>query len=185
MAASDALSAGDHSLPKFTGYPLARCTMTEEERTQRDSVVKIAKEYLRTPYHHEARVKGQGVDCATLLAGIFEEAGLLSHIEIPPYSASWHLHREEEKYLNFIRQFGGEVEFPPNPGDIVVWRFHRCFSHGAIVIQWPIVIHAFMAAGMVVEEDVDRADWLTTVGERTAEQGQPRRRKFLSYWAKT
>ena len=45
--------------------------------TDRATVVRIAKSWCGTPYVHAGRIKGQGVDCLTLLAGVFEDAGLV------------------------------------------------------------------------------------------------------------
>ena len=35
------------------------------------------------------------------------------------------------------------------PGDIALFRFGRTFSHGAIVTDWPRLIHAYWAIGVV------------------------------------
>ena len=50
--------------------------MTEQE--QRDLVVKEAYSWIGTPYHHQAMIKGVGVDCALILLAVFREAGLIS-----------------------------------------------------------------------------------------------------------
>ena len=47
------------------------------EEDERALVVRIAQEWAGTPYHHRARIKGVGVDCGQLVAGVFEEAGLI------------------------------------------------------------------------------------------------------------
>lgn len=36
-----------------------------------------AMTWLGTPYHHQGRVKGVGVDCATLLCEVYKEVGLM------------------------------------------------------------------------------------------------------------
>ena len=53
------------------------------ESTERARVVAIAHEWLGTPYHTGGRLKGVGVDCLTLLAGVFSEAGLVGQVDIP------------------------------------------------------------------------------------------------------
>lgn len=152
------------------------------EQAQRARVVEIAQSWLSTPYHHRAMIKGVGVDCATLLVACCQEAGLLAAIELPDYSGQWHLHRDEEKYTDFIRQFGAEIsDRAPLPGDVVVWKFHRSFSHGAIVVRWPVIIHAMIRVGCY-EDDAIKNQLLTTVSERTPTQGQPRPMKIFSYW---
>jgi cell wall-associated NlpC family hydrolase len=105
-----------------------------------------------------ARVKGAGVDCLTLLAEVYERAGIIPHVEVPFYPADWNLHRDAERYLDGIMRYAREVldrddNNPPQPGDIAVFKFGRCFAHGAIVFQWPRLIHAWHNAGVVY------ADW--------------------------
>lgn len=149
---------------------------------ERARVVRVAETWLGTRYHHHAAVKGVGVDCATILVEVFTEAGLLKGIELPPYSPSWHLHRAEERYTDFIRQFAKEVEREPLPGDVVVWKFHRCFAHGAIVVRWPIVIHALLGVGCV-EDNAEANQMLASVSENIPEtRGTPRPMKVFSYW---
>lgn len=103
---------------------------------------------MRTPYHHQADVKGAGVDCGMLLVRVYQAAGLVPDFDPRPYSPDWHLHQGEERYLGFVQQYGDAVE-EPEPGDVVVYRFGRCFAHGGIVIDWPQIVHAHMSAGNV------------------------------------
>jgi len=47
-----------------------------DEQAQRLAVVDAARAYIGTPYHQNAMLKGIGVDCATLLALSFQDAGV-------------------------------------------------------------------------------------------------------------
>lgn len=152
------------------------------EQVERQRVIAVAQSYLRTPYHHAGRVKGVGVDCLTLLALVYSESGLIDTPEIPHYPPDWHLHRSTERYLNGLLQYTREVPVP-QPGDIALWRFGRAFSHGAIVIQWPQIIHAYVGSGCVLE-DANRAVWLRTVGESAQNRGKEREIKFFSCWGR-
>lgn len=113
---------------------------------QRAAVVAAARSWLGTPYHHQGRVKGAGVDCAMLLAEVYCEAGLIGRIDPRPYPPDWHMHRSEERYLGWLARYGAPVD-RPLPGDAAAFRFGRCFSHGAIVEAWPRVIHALHGVG--------------------------------------
>lgn len=120
----------------------------------RAAVVSEAETWLRTPYHHMGRVKGGGTDCLMLLAEIYEAAGIIDHVEIAFYPPDWHLHRGAERYLDGLMQYAREMpngagDPPPLPGDAVLFKFGRCFAHGAIVIAWPRLIHAWHDAGVV------------------------------------
>lgn len=154
--------------------------MTELE--ERARVVACARSWLSTPYHHRAMVKGSGVDCATLLLAVFEEAGLISGIELPYYPVDWALNRGEEVFLGLIQRYAHEIPGPPGPGDIVLWKFGRVFSHGAIVVAWPQIIHAYTRRSCV-EEDAEAAAWLRWMTENKADEGKPRPRRFFSHWA--
>jgi len=118
----------------------------------RAAVVEEAKTWLRTPWVHDQCVKGAGVDCGRLLKACFVGPGVVAEFEIEPYPMDWMLHREEEKYLGFVEAHMDRVE-TPLPGDIVVWKFGKCFSHGAIVVDWPVIIHAYRPERAVVWGD--------------------------------
>lgn len=91
-------------------------------------------------------MKGAGVDCLNLLNEVYRACGLIARIDIPHYPQDWHLHRDAERFLDGLMRYAREIDGPPEPGDIALFRFGRCFSHGAIVTAWPVLIHAnFMA----------------------------------------
>ena len=157
--------------------------MNDLEQQQRAAVVAEARSWLRTPYHHEARVKGVGVDCAHLLIGVFAapSVGLIKPLDIPHYPHDWHMHQGAERYLGIVLDHAHEIPGPPLPGDVVLYRFGRCFSHGAIVVAWPMIIHAYLNARVTIE-NAEAARWLNVIGESVAERGKSRPRKFFSYW---
>jgi cell wall-associated NlpC family hydrolase len=148
---------------------------TEDTRAK---IVACARQWLGTPYHTGGRLKGVGVDCLTLLAEVYAEAGAVERVEIPYYPNDWHLHRNSERYLEGLLRYVKEID-APLPGDIAVWKFGRCFSHGAIVIGWPVIIHAYVGRECTLE-DASKAKWLMHVGENTEGQGKPRLVKFFS-----
>lgn len=112
-------------------------------------VVAEAQTWIGTPFHHEARLKGVGVDCVMLLAEVYERAGIVDHIMVPHYPPDWHMHHDAEKYTDNLPVYARQIEGPPLPGDIAVFRFGRTFSHGTIVVEWPRLIHAYWAVGVV------------------------------------
>jgi cell wall-associated NlpC family hydrolase len=149
--------------------------MRHLEYLQRQAVVQEAISWLRTPYHHQARIKGQGVDCAMFLGEVFHRAGLTPPVEvrslrsltpeqqasggnagfsacisIESYSPQWHLHQREEVYRGLVEQFGREIGGGLLlPGDVVLYQFGHCLSHGAIILEWPRIIHAVVQAGVI------------------------------------
>jgi len=134
----------------------------------RATVVSAVRGWVSTPYHHAARVKGAGVDCGQLILAAFEEAGAIPHVDAGYYTCDWHLHRSEERYLGFVeaylsradevygeRSLADRVREDPlyaiAPGDVLVWRVGRCYSHGGIVTDWPRFVHAYLPSGIVEE----------------------------------
>lgn len=120
---------------------------------QRSDVVRIARQWLGTPYHHRARVKHAGADCAMFPLSVYQECGILpSDFEPPEYAMQWHLHRSEEMYLRTIEPFVREKHDDPLPGDFVVFKFGRAFSHGGIVVEWPLIIHSYIPHGVLLSD---------------------------------
>lgn len=120
----------------------------------RARVGRIALEYLATPFHDNAEVKGAGVDCATFLKCVFQDAGLIAPFKLDHYSAQFFLHSSEERYIGWVEKFAHEiVESDAKPGDIVLYKVKNalCFCHGALIIEpgWPAIIHAHYAARCV------------------------------------
>lgn len=123
--------------------------MEEWEARERRMVVNEALTWLGTPYHHQGRVKGAGTDCAMILCEVFHDVGLLPRIEPEYYPPDWHLHRSEERYLNEVVKYLQPCNYLiGQPGDIVLYRYGRCVSHAAIVVEWPTIIHAYLDVGV-------------------------------------
>jgi cell wall-associated NlpC family hydrolase len=38
------------------------------------------------------------------------------------------------------------------PADFIVFKFGRTFSHGAIVVDWPLIIHAYIPHGVTLTD---------------------------------
>lgn len=141
--------------------------MAPQEQIERQRVVVEARRWIATPYRHRAHILGAGIDCAWLLLEAFAGAGLIERFDPGVYNCDWHLHRGEERYLETIRRYatllnqGDETPiqsrketFYAEPGDILMWRVGRTFSHSAIVTEWPFIIHAYLPSSIVEEVDV-------------------------------
>ena len=129
------------------------------EGLQRRVIVREARSWVRTPYHKQGDIKGIGVDCGMLLVRVFVDTGLCEPFDPRPYADDWYLHRSEERYLGFIFDRAKEVA-APLPGDVMVFRYGRCFSHGGIsrTDTSPLtIVHGLNQPALVVlEEEVAR-----------------------------
>jgi cell wall-associated NlpC family hydrolase len=128
-------------------------TLTPEQRT---AVVTEAYTWLRTPYHHAGDVKGRGVDCVKILIAVYSKVLGFPCFDPGPYPADWYMHRSEERYLTGLKQYTQEVtDREALPADIFIFKYGRCFSHAAIVVEYPRVIHAHAVDCMVSLGDVN------------------------------
>ncbi len=123
-----------------------------------------------------------------LLVRVFVDSGLVAPFDPRPYPSDWHLHRSEERYLGLVFDRAREIDASDTvparqdsavvePGDVMVLRFGRCYSHGGIVASArPLrIVHAYYQARCVLEEEVGRSAVLS----------DPRRKpRFFSFWAK-
>jgi hypothetical protein len=78
-----------------------------------EAIVTEARAWMGTPYHHHARIKGVGVDCAQLLCEVYEAVGLVPHIDTGHYPHDWHLHRGEELFMEWLDRVGAPRIDPP------------------------------------------------------------------------
>lgn len=102
----------------------------------RAQIVAETRQWLGTPYRHQASLKGVGCDCLGLVRGVWRALFDLEPESPPPYSPDWAealqqeaLARAAARHLVPIRsdEFG--------PGDVLLfrWRAHLPAKHAAIV----------------------------------------------------
>lgn len=108
----------------------------------RDALVRDAREWIGTPYHHKAKLKGIGCDCGGFLYSVYEPY----FGPFPPfptdYPPDWASHRDMERYLQFIMPLTTEVS-SPDRGDFVLVKMGRAFSHAAIYMGNDTYIHSY------------------------------------------
>lgn len=127
------------------------------ELIERQRVVAESKKWIGTKYHLNAKIRGVGVDCGTFLIACFESAGLISGTDLGTFKPDFNLHRNDEVYANWLERFCVKVDRNPLPGDIILYRFGRIGAHGAIVVDWPTIIHAAADSGVMESNASDPA----------------------------
>lgn len=83
-----------------------------------------------------------------LLNAVFHRVLATPLVEID-YSPDHYLHQHCETLLHYLDQMARPIS-DPQPGDVVVYRFGRAYSHAGIVLDWPNIIHAYRPEGVVV-----------------------------------
>src|SRR5882672_7737464 len=154
----------------------------ESIEEQRARVVAVARTWVGCPYHHCARIKGVGIDCATFLAECYHEAQVVPRVVLPAYSPQWYLHREKEWFLEVLTQYAVETT-SPRRGDAAIYKIGRCYAHGAITLEdgWPSrIIHASRPARRVIEAGGLDGDLL--MHQSGPQRGRAREVRFFTPW---
>jgi len=108
-------------------------------------VVRAARGWIGTPYHHQASVKGVGCDCLGLVRGVWREV-MGGDAETPPaYSRDWAEAAARETMLEAAaRHLDVVPEEARQAGDVLVFRLRpgTVAKHAAIVAGEDRMIHA-------------------------------------------
>jgi cell wall-associated NlpC family hydrolase len=113
-------------------------------------IVETARTWLGTPFHHQGRVKGAGVDCIGLVIGVARELGIWA----PDFD-----YRDYGRQPNngvLLREISKHCEpCTMEEGCILLMRWFKEPQHVAIYTGGTI-IHSAETFGKVVEHGYDR-----------------------------
>ena len=126
-----------------------------------NNAIEEARTWIGTPFHHQGRVKGVGVDCAGLIVGVARDLGIVNHT-FTGYGREPNngmLEKELGKYLTQIK----DIE----PGCILLFRFKLEPQHLAIYTDKNTIIHSYQSVGKCIEHILDDK-W---------------KRRIVSYWS--
>jgi NlpC/P60 family putative phage cell wall peptidase len=98
-------------------------------------IVAHARDWIGTPYVHQASVKGAGCDCLGLLVGVWRDIHGEAPEDIPPYLADWDAPGGESLRDGLARHLTPIGLDIIAPGDVVLFRMVARASarHCAIV----------------------------------------------------
>ena len=84
-----------------------------------------------------------------LLVRVYCDLGLVEPFDPRPYTRDWFLHRNEERYLEFLLERSHEVR-EPRLGDIVLFSMGRCYAQLALSrgLDPLTIVHAFAQPAM-------------------------------------
>ena len=119
-------------------------------------VVAAAREWLGTPYRHQASVKGAGADCLGLVRGVWREVVGEEPEAVPAYAADWAEVGGEETLLAAARRWLEAVPVEEmQVGDVLLFRMAEgaAVKHCAILSDpggpEPRMIHAYWGRAVV------------------------------------
>lgn len=132
----------------------------------RRRILSLAREWIGTPYRHQASVKGEGCDCVGLMRGIYREYYGMEKDpeEMPPYRPNWYEVNQRDPLLSFGRRHMEEVPLSDMiPSDVLVFRMKKGMSakHCGIATDTGTMIHAY--SGKSVFEVSLGAHWIRKV----------------------
>ncbi len=118
--------------------------------------VRAAREWLGTPYRHQASLKGEGADCLGLVRGVWRETLGAEPEATPAYQPDWAEVGAEETLLDAARRW--LIEKPVGemrPGDVLLFRMaegapaKHCAILTAMGPPEPRMIHAYWGRAVV------------------------------------
>jgi NlpC/P60 family putative phage cell wall peptidase len=115
--------------------------MTREQFNK--AVVKAARGWIGTPYHHQQSAKGVGVDCLGLVRGVWRELCGTEAEAIPNYGSSWKT-GGEDLLLKALRRHMEPVS-RTSAGRVLAFRYQQGqpACHVAIATSASTMIHAY------------------------------------------
>lgn len=124
------------------------------------ALINVARAWLGTPWRHQGRRKGVGVDCVGFVAEVGREAGLLDVAD----AANYRRRPTDDTLRRRLTEVLAAIPVADiAPGDVVLMRFDGVESHVGLIADYaPIpgelsLIHAYLPARKVVEHRIDDA----------------------------
>lgn len=119
----------------------------------RDRIVAAARGWLGTPFHHQGRLKGVGVDCAGVIVGVTKELGIVE-VDVQGYG-----HRPDSRELERIcHQHMTPVPVDhAKPGDVLLIQIDKAPQHLAFRTDVGM-LHSYAPLRRVVEHRIDE-EW--------------------------
>ncbi len=108
--------------------------------------VNAARACLGTPFHHQGRSPGTGLDCIGLLVVALTAAGFSVRDR-----ADYSLRPDGKSLLAALDEHGARRVSDIQAGDILVFCYDRQPQHVALATSADTMIHSFAPAGKVVE----------------------------------
>lgn len=118
----------------------------------RARVVAVARNWIGTPYRHQASVRGAGCDCLGLLRGVWREVIGAEPEVLPAYTAGWGETSGDEVLFAAAMRHLRPSSGTPQPGDVLLFRMReRSIAKHLGIVGDPATafIHAYSHHGVV------------------------------------
>ena len=124
-----------------------------------ETMAALARDWIGTPYRHQASLKGVGCDCLGLVRGVWREGVGSEPQSVPAYSPDWAEAGLREDLLEAARRHMiAREEGYFQAGDVLLfrWRAGMVAKHAAILSGDDTMIHAHDGAAVA---EVAFAPW--------------------------
>jgi NlpC/P60 family putative phage cell wall peptidase len=118
----------------------------------RSAILAEAREWIGTPYQHQASAKGAGCDCLGLVRGVWRALYGAEPEQAPAYTPDWAERHGAETLLEAARRHMIETPiFAACPGDVLLFRMDAGSpaKHVAILDEDEHLIHAYWGRAVV------------------------------------
>ncbi|MBU2582772.1 MAG: C40 family peptidase [Alphaproteobacteria bacterium] len=121
-------------------------------------VVAIAREWIGTPYHHQASLRGTGTDCLGLVRGVWRELYGTEPERMSAYTRDWSAAGDETLLEAARRHFHEVARNELAPGDVLVFRYRERLpaKHCGILTEPDRFVHAIEGAPV---SEVSLTNW--------------------------
>lgn len=124
-----------------------------------NDVIEEARSWIGTPFRHQGRIKGYGIDCVGLIYCVGKELDIMEH-DMSTKKALKYLGYPAIPKTPIVRQACDEylVKIPLSdfgPGDVVLMRYGRIARHVGIFTGHTI-IQVMARIGKCVEHSLDK-----------------------------
>ena len=118
----------------------------------RSAILAEARDWIGTPYQHQASAKGAGCDCLGLVRGVWRALCGAEPELAPAYTPDWAERQGAETLLNAARRNLHEVVLSDAaPAYVLLFRMHAAApaKHVAILDEEARIIHAYWGRAVV------------------------------------
>ena len=119
-----------------------------------DRIIAAARDWLGTPYHDQASLRGVGCDCLGLARGVWREVVGDEPFPIPPYSRDWGETGCREVLAKGARRMMMELPAADaGPGALILFRMmpRAVAKHVGILTRPDTFLHAYERLGVIEE----------------------------------
>jgi NlpC/P60 family putative phage cell wall peptidase len=118
----------------------------------RQAILAEARDWIGTPYRHQASAKGAGCDCLGLVRGVWRALYGDEPEATPAYTPNWAERAGAEALRDAARRNLREISLESAaPGDVLLFRMDACspMKHAAILDEEERLIHAYWGRAVV------------------------------------